>query len=76
MRNIAFAGFALVGAVGAGALEDPSVVPRMMATLSDLGHGVATVASGPSAAAAYFVVDESVAYKAMEMVHAEFCEDE
>ncbi|UCC92455.1 MAG: aspartate kinase [Thermoplasmata archaeon] len=69
-------GFALVGAVGAGALEDPSVVPRMMATLSDLGHGVATVASGPSSAAAYFVVDEGVAHRAVEMVHAEFCEDD
>jgi aspartate kinase len=69
-------GFALVGAVGAGALEDPSVVPRMMATLSELGHGVATVASGPSAAAAYFVVDDSVAHRAVELVHAEFCEDE
>jgi aspartokinase/homoserine dehydrogenase 1 len=68
-------GFTLVGAVGAGALEDPSVVPRMMATLSDLGHGVATVASGPSAAAAYFVVDESVTQRAVELVHAEFCED-
>lgn len=68
-------GYALVGAVGAGALEDPSVVPRMMATLSKLGHGVATVASGPSSAAAYFVVDGSVAHKAVEMVHAEFCED-
>jgi aspartate kinase len=69
-------GFALVGAVGAGALEDPSVVPRMMATLSELGHGVATVASGPSSAAAYFVVDQSVAQKAVELVHAEFCEDD
>jgi aspartate kinase len=68
-------GFALVGAVGAGALEDPSVVPRMMATLSDLGQGVATVASGPSSAAAYFVVDASVAHRAVELVHAEFCED-
>jgi aspartate kinase len=67
-------GFALVGAVGAGALEDPSVVPRMMATLSELGHGVATVASGPSSAAAYFVVDGSVAHRAVELVHAEFCE--
>ncbi len=67
-------GFALVGAVGAGALEDPSVVPRMMATLSELGHGVATVASGPSAAAAYFVVDEAVTHRAVELVHAEFCE--
>ena len=69
-------GFALVGAVGAGALEDPSVVPRMMATLSELGHGVATVTSGPSSAAAYFVVDESVAHRAVELVHAEFCEDD
>jgi aspartate kinase len=68
-------GFALVGAVGAGALEDPSVVPRMMATLSELGHGVATVTSGPSAAAVYFVVDETVAHRAVELVHAEFCED-
>ncbi len=69
-------GFALVGAVGAGALKDPSVVPRMMATLSELGHGVATVTSGPSSAAAYFVVDESVAHRAVELVHAEFCEDD
>jgi aspartate kinase len=68
-------GYALVGAVGAGALEDPSVVPRMMATLSELGHGVANVASGPSSAAAYFVVDQAVAHKAVELVHAEFCED-
>jgi aspartate kinase len=68
-------GFALVGAVGAGALEDPAVVPRMMATLSKLGHGVATVASGPSSAAAYFVVDQTVAHRAVELVHAEFCED-
>jgi aspartate kinase len=66
--------YALVGAVGAGALEDPSVVPRMMATLSELGHGVANVASGPSSAAAYFVVDGSVAHRAVELVHAEFCE--
>ena len=69
-------GLALVGAVGAGALEDPSVVPRMMATLSELGQGIANVASGPSAAAAYFVVDGSVAPRAVELVHAEFCEDE
>jgi len=68
-------GFALVGAVGAGALEDPSVVPRMMATLSELGHGVATIASGPSSAAVFFVIDGSVAQRAVELVHAEFCED-
>jgi len=68
-------GFALVGAVGAGALEDPSIVPRMMATLSELGQGVANVASGPSAAAVYFVLDEAVSGKAVEMVHAAFCED-
>jgi aspartate kinase len=66
---------ALVGAVGSGALEDPSVVPRMLTTVAGLGSPVVTVAAGPSTAAVYFVVDDAVSQRAVEVVHANFCED-
>jgi aspartate kinase len=67
-------GLALVGAVGSGALEDPSVIPRMMSTVSGLGTSVATVAAGPSSAAVYFVVQDGLSDEAVQRVHAEFCE--
>lgn len=68
-------GLALVGAVGSGALEDPSVIPRMMSTVSGLGTSVATVAAGPSSAAVYFVVQDGLSDDAVQRVHAEFCEN-
>jgi len=69
-------GLALVGAVGSGALDDPTVVPRMMATIADLGESVATLAAGPSSAAIFFVVNEDVASQAVQLVHATFCEND
>jgi aspartate kinase len=67
-------GLALVGAVGSRALEDSTVVPRMIATVAGLGSPVVTVAAGPSSAAVYFVVEEPVSAKAVEQVHGTFCE--
>lgn len=67
-------GLALVGAVGSGALDDPTVVPRMMATVSELGQSVATLAAGPSSAAVFFVVHEEVSSEAVQLVHSAFCE--
>ena len=72
----AMSGLALVGAVGSGALEDPTVVPRMMATIADLGESVATLAAGPSSAAIFFVIKEDVSSEAVRLVHATFCESD
>ena len=67
-------GLALVGAVGSGALEDPTVTTRMMATLAGLGGPISSVAAGPSTAAVYFVVDDGISKQAVQLVHATFCE--
>jgi aspartate kinase len=67
-------GLALIGAVGSGALQDPGVTTRMMAALAGLGGPVANVAAGPSNAAVYFVVDDSISKRAVQLVHAAFCE--
>jgi aspartate kinase len=67
-------GLALVGAVGSGALEDPTLTTRMMATLAGLGGPISTVAAGPSTAAVYFVVADSISKQAVQLVHATFCE--
>ncbi len=67
-------GLALVGAVGARAIEDPSVVPKFLAVVAGLHSPVATVAAGPSSAAVYLVVEERVSQKVVELVHQTFCE--
>ncbi len=72
----AMSGLALVGAVGSGALDDPTVVPRMMATIADLGESVATLAAGPPSAAIFFVIKEDVSSEAVQQVHATFCESD
>jgi aspartate kinase len=74
-RVEAMSDLALVGAVGSRALDDPTVVPRMMATVSELGESVATLAAGPSSAAIFFVVREDVSAKAVQLVHSVFCEN-
>lgn len=69
-------GLALVGAVGTQALEEPTVVPRMLSAVASLGSSVSTVTAGASTAAVYFVVEEEVSTRAVEMVHATFCEEQ
>jgi aspartate kinase len=68
-------GLALVGAVGTKALEEPTVIPRMLSAVASVGSSVTTVAAGASSAAVYFVVEEAVVQRAVEIVHATFCED-
>jgi aspartate kinase len=72
----AISDLALVGAVGSGALDDPTTVPRMMTTVANLGESVATLAAGPSSAAIFFVVKEDVSTQAVQLVHATFCESD
>ena len=73
-RMEAMSDLALVGAVGSGALDDPTVVPRMMATVAQLGEAIVTLAAGPSSAAIFFVVKDDVSTEAVQLVHATFCE--
>jgi aspartate kinase len=65
---------ALIGAVGSGALQDQTVTTRMMSALAGMGGPIASVAVGPSSAAVYFVVDESISKDAVLLVHRTFCE--